>query len=103
MFLRLYEHGIWHNELSADGLRIYEQALNDNEDAKLSIIKQKEDVSKCPNGKMIVFAKGRGALGFNLLRYIGTFKVSLAESTDTALIYESVNDSEKVRGCISDD
>ena len=79
--------------MSADGLRIYEQALNDNEDAKLSIIKQKEDVSKCP----------KGALGFDLLRYVGTFKASLAESTDTALIFDRVNDSEKVRGCISDD
>lgn len=52
---------------------------------------------------MIVFAKGRGALGFNLLRYVGIFRVSLAESTDTALIFERVNDSEKIRGCISDD
>lgn len=102
-FPRLYEHGIWHNELSADGLRIFEQALNNNEDAKLSIIKQKEDVSKHPNRKMIVFAKGRDALGFNLLRYVGTFMASLAESTDTALIFERVSDSEKVRECISDD
>lgn len=47
---------------------------------------------------MIVFAKGRSALGFNLLRYVGIFKVSLAESTDTALIFERVNDSEKFEG-----
>lgn len=97
-FPRLYEHNIWVNELSADGLTISEKASKDHlDEAVKSLTNQKADFKRRPNGRMIVFAKGKDALGFNLLRYVGTFKANLESCSDTELIFDRVSDSETVR------
>lgn len=94
-FPRLFEHGIWKNELSSDGTKIYERAIND--DAKLSIIEQKKDHSMYPNRKIIVFAKALDPLGFKLLRYIGNFKVDLGHNSENEMVFNRVDTEEPVR------
>jgi len=100
-FPRLYEHGMWHNELVNEGTRICERARKEgdiiNAEAIASIKKQKEDGEKHPHRKHIVFAKARDSLGFNLLRYVGTFTVNFNESTDDNLIFDRVSEQEDVR------
>lgn len=101
-FPRLYEHGLWHNELTADGKKIIERALNNNEEALVSIQKQKEREVADGSRKTIVFAKARDSLGFNLYRYVGTFRMNLDESTETEIIFDRVSEEEKVRVLASD-
>ena len=101
-FPRLYQHGIWHNELINDGTRICEKAAvgedsTVNEEAIASIKKQIEDGKKRPSRTNIVFAKARDSLGFNLLRYVGTFKMNFSESTEDNLIFDRVGERENVR------
>ena len=101
-FPRLYEHGMWKNELVNDGTRINERARigedgKPNEEALSSIKKQLKDSRTHPDAKWIVFAKARDCLGFNLLRYVGTFKLNLNESTDDNLIFDRTSDRELVR------
>ncbi|CAH8236387.1 Restriction endonuclease PvuRts1 I (fragment) [Vibrio aestuarianus] len=96
-FPRLYEHGLWHNELTTDGKRIIERALNNNEEAILSINKQKERELADGSRKAIVFAKVRDSLGFNLYRYVGTFRMNINESSDTEIIFDRVSEEEKIR------
>ncbi|WP_339366644.1 AbaSI family restriction endonuclease [Vibrio sp. V12_P9A6T4] len=96
-FPRLYEHGIWHNELTSDGMKIIERALDNNEEAIESIKKQKERQISGKCNKSIVFARAKNSLGFNLYRYVGTFLMNLEESTDSEIIFDRVSEEEKVR------
>lgn len=95
-FPRLYEHGIWQNELSPDGERIYERALKGSEEALKSIAKQKYDEHLEPKVN-IVFAKAKDSLGFNLLRYVGTFKMNLDASTEEEIVFNKIRSEEPVR------
>ncbi|PNH95119.1 AbaSI family restriction endonuclease [Vibrio diazotrophicus] len=96
-FPRLYKHGIWENKLSLDGKTITERALDNKEEAILSIAKQKQVELTKGNRKTIVFAKVKDSLGFNLYRYVGTFRMNLDKSTDTEIIFDRVSTEEKVR------
>ncbi|HCG6670454.1 TPA: hypothetical protein NJ211_004651 [Vibrio parahaemolyticus] len=96
-FPRLYEHGIWRNELTPDGMQIIESALDGKQEALESIKKQKENQIAGKNNKSIVFAKVKDSLGFNLYRYVGTFLMNLDKSTDTKIIFDRVSEEEKVR------
>lgn len=94
-FPRLYQHGIWHNELTDGGKTIYERAIN--KDGVLSIAKQRNAGEQHPEKKYIVFAKARDSLGFNLLRYVGTFKMNFEKSTLEALRFDRISTIERIR------
>lgn len=94
-FPRLYEHGIWKNELSNDGKTILEVAKN--HDGVGEIKKQRIDSIKNPDRKFIVFAKAKDSLGFNLLRYVGTFAININESSPYTLRFDRISDIEEVR------
>jgi hypothetical protein len=94
-FPRLYRHDKWLNELSDGGTRISERAMDD--DGRASIQDQRRDYEKNPNRRLIVFAKGKDALGGNLLLYVGVFKPDLHNSTDEVLQFTLVQDEIKVR------
>ncbi|WP_100644040.1 AbaSI family restriction endonuclease [Alteromonas facilis] len=94
-FPRLYEHGMWHNNLTEQGQVIEEVAIN--EEGIKSIEQQKKTLEDRPNGKAIVFAKAKDALGFNLLRYVGTFTPDLSVSDETKMIFRRVATIEPVR------
>lgn len=96
-FPRLYEHGIWHNQLTPDGMQIVEKALDGNQEALESIKKQKGRQLSGKSNKTIVFAKVKDALGFNLYRYVGTFLLNVEKSTDTEIIFDRVSEEEKIR------
>lgn len=100
-FPRLYRHGIWLNELTDEGKTIYERALKDDasayEDGVRSIEKQRENNSKHPDRKYIVFAKARDALGFNLLRYVGSFTMNFDETAPDVLRFDRVSSDEVIR------
>jgi len=96
-FPRLYEHGLWLNELSSDGQVIFARALNGNEEGKASIAKQIAEGRLYPERKWIVFAKAKDNLGFNLLRYVGSFHVNFDESSDDVLVFNLVDTKELVR------
>lgn len=96
-FPRLYEHGMWINQLVDNGKVILEEALNGNADGVKSIAKQRSDGEKFPDRKWIVFAKARDPLGFNLLRYVGTFQMNLKDSTKTCLRFDRIRTREPVR------
>ena len=95
-FPRLYEHGIWRNELSHDGRRIFERALDANSEAKDSITKQKMDDLAEPKS-YVVFAKAQDPLGFKLLRYVGTFKMNHIDSNELEIIFDRIRTEEPVR------
>ena len=94
-FPRLFEHGMWHNELCEEGKVIREGAINEN--GMTSIQKQISDHRKHPDRHLITFAKAKDALGQNLLRYVGTFKANLPESSDTCIKFDRVRTSENLR------
>lgn len=94
-FPRLYRHDCWLNELTDGGKVIYERAMDDR--GRSSIQDQRRDYEKNPNRRFIVFAKGKDALGANLLRYVGVFKPDLQNSTDEVLQFNLVQDEIKVR------
>jgi hypothetical protein len=102
-FPRLYEHGIWNNELTADGKTIYERAINDNSNPKgylkamESLSKQRKRWKDKPKGRAIVFAKAHDPLGGNLLRYVGSFQMDLNNSSANALAFTRVAEEEDVR------
>ncbi|HHF0536581.1 hypothetical protein NDJ78_11360 [Vibrio parahaemolyticus] len=96
-FPRLYKHGIWHNEITSDGTRIVERAFEGNQAAVDSIKKQKELEMKFGGRNAIVFAKAKDSLGFNLYRYVGTFRMNLSKSTNTEIVFDRVSDEEKIR------
>lgn len=95
-FPRLFEHGIWRNSLSEDGTKIHERAINSA--GRESIRKQRQDISEQPNRKAIVFAKAKDALGYSLLRYVGTFQPRCSESDPEVITFDRIATSEKVRG-----
>ncbi|SEA16676.1 hypothetical protein SAMN05660420_01450 [Desulfuromusa kysingii] len=96
-FPRLYRHGIWDNVLTADGLTIYENVTKEHyEEGIRSIEKQRESNSKYPNRKYVVFAKAKDALGFNLLRYVGTFLWNKDDSTCEMLKFDRVSSEESI-------
>jgi very-short-patch-repair endonuclease len=95
-FPRLFEHGMWRNELSEDGTVIHERAINT--DGRVSIEKQRLDISKQPDRKAIVFAKAKDALGYNLLRYVGTFQPRRSETDPEVISFDRIATCEKVHG-----
>lgn len=95
-FPRLFQHGMWRNELSEDGTEIHERAINS--DGKASIEKQRLDIRKQPNRRAIVFAKAKDALGYSLLRYVGTFQPRLSETDPELISFDRIATSERVRG-----
>lgn len=94
-FPRLYEHSIWRNEISEDGTEIRERAINS--EGRLSIEKQRQVIDEHPNRRAIVFAKAQDALGFNLLRYVGTFQPRQSEADPDVITFDRIATSEKVR------
>jgi len=94
-FPRLYQYGIWRNELTDEGKVLLEKATN--KEAKDSIARQREKNSQYPDRKYIVFAKAKDALGFNLLRYVGTFKMNFDEIKDDVLRFDRWSSVENVR------
>ncbi|NBB80982.1 MAG: hypothetical protein GVY36_16310 [Verrucomicrobia bacterium] len=98
-FPRLYEHGNWRNELTREGQVIYERALT--EEGRNSIQQQisaeKALVDKGVSRSHIVFAKAKDPLGFLLLRYVGTFKMNLAELSNEYIRFDRVRTEEKIR------
>ncbi|WP_354689589.1 AbaSI family restriction endonuclease [Lentibacter algarum] len=94
-FPRLFEHGMWQNELSEDGKVIHERAINS--DGRASIAKQRRDISEYPNRKAIVFAKAKDALGYSLLRYVGTFQPRMTETHPDVISFDRIKTCEKVR------
>lgn len=104
-FPRLYPHGIWHNKLIDNGQIILECAGSEeignrkvyNEEAIASINKQREDNSKYPKRKYIVFAKAKDNLGFNLLRYVGTFQMNFDDTSPEVLRFDRVRAEEAIR------
>lgn len=97
-FPRLYLHNeIWENSLISQGKRIVEKAAGNNRKAVESIEKQRAEGEKYPNRKHIVFAKASDPLGFNLLRYVGTFRLNMSASKKTELIFDRISTTEKVR------
>jgi hypothetical protein len=95
-FPRLFKHGMWRNELSEDGTEIHERAINS--DGRASIEKQRRDISEQPNRRIIVFAKAKDALGYSLLRYVGTFQPRHSETDPEVISFDRIATSEKVRG-----
>lgn len=94
-FPRLYPHGMWNNELAEGGKKIFERAVNN--DGVLSIKQQIEEGKLRPEAKWIVFARAKDNLGFDLYRYVGSFKMNFTESTDDNLVFDRVSNVEKVR------
>ena len=94
-FPRLFEHGMWRNELSEDGAEIHERAINS--DGRASIEKERRDISEQPNRRAIVFAKAKDALGYSLLRYVGTFQPRIIETDPNVISFDRIATSEKVR------
>jgi len=94
-FPRLYKYGMWYNELTNDGKIINERAINN--DGKESINKQIAEGKLHPERKHIVFAKARDALGFNLLRYVGSFKINFDKSTSDNIVFDRVSTEEAIR------
>lgn len=94
-FPRLFEHGMWRNELSEDGKEIHERAINS--DGRASIEKQRRDISEQPNRRIIVFAKAKDPLGYNLLRYVGTFQPRHSETDPEVITFDRIATHEKVR------
>jgi very-short-patch-repair endonuclease len=100
-FPRLFEYNIWKNELINDGETILERA-NDNDDTLYrsglaSIAQQIGHGRKYPGRKHIVFAKAKDAMGFQLLRYVGTFEMNLNASTLDTLQFDRVSTEEAIR------
>jgi len=94
-FPRLFEHGMWRNELSEDGTAIHERAINS--EGRASIKKQRQDISEQPNRRAIVFAKAKDALGYSLLRYVGTFQPRITETDPDVISFYRLATTEKVR------
>lgn len=94
-FPRLYRHGCWHNYLENSGKTIVERAVNG--DGLKSIKEQRAEEEKYKGRNHIVFAKSKDALGFNLLRYVGTFEMALFDSTDNYLIFKQIRSQEPIR------
>ena len=94
-FPRLYKQGWWVNELAEEGKTIRERAIT--EDGRVSIKKQMSEAAKYPGRKHIVFAKYRDVLGFNLLRYVGSFQINFGRSTGDCLVFDRIADQECIR------
>ncbi|MBU2981833.1 hypothetical protein KO498_08395 [Lentibacter algarum] len=94
-FPRLFEHGMWRNELSEDGKVIHERAINSA--GRVSITKQRRAIREDPNRKAIVFAKAKDALGYSLLRYVGTFQPRMTETDPDVISFDRIKTCEKVR------
>lgn len=94
-FPRLYQHGIWTNELCDNGKIIYERAINDK--ARDSLADQRNEEIKNMGRKIIVFAKAKDPLGFNMLRYVGTFKMNLEDISKDYIRFDLISTTEKIR------
>ncbi len=92
-FPRLYKYGIWENSLSADGESISEKAIN--QAGKDSIEKQMSD--GFPGRNYIVFAKAKDPLGYNLLRYVGTFQMDRNSSNPDEIVFNRIRTKESIR------
>ena len=93
-FPRLYETSKWKNELSSDGLTIFERAINlDSQDGRKVALEKNIATER----NRIVFAKAKSPLGYQLYRYVGTFRLNAKESSGTEVRYDQVSDTEKTR------
>lgn len=95
-FPRLFEHGMWRNEISEDGTKIYERAIN--AEGRASLEKQRSEMRVQPNRRAIVFAKAQDPLGYKLLRYVGTFQPNFSETDEEVITFDRIAISEKTRG-----
>ncbi len=100
-FPRLYKHGNWDNQLINEGTEIREKATT--EEGIKSIAKQRKDNQSFPDRKHIVFAKACDSLGFNLLRYVGTFVMNTNDNDPKVLRFNRVATTERVRVNPEDD
>ena len=94
-FPRLYRHNIWQNDMCADGTVIHQKAMT--EKARTQNIKQLKQAENSLIPKTIVFAKARDNLGFNLLRYVGTFQINPDRSDAQAIRFDRTSVWEKTR------
>jgi len=94
-FPRLYRHHIWENKMSRDGTVIHQIAMTSL--AQEHNIKQIEKAKSSPLPKTIVFAKSQDNLRRNLLRYVGTFRINPDSSDETAVRFDRISVSERVR------
>ena len=98
-FPRLYRHGMWLNELSADGTIINENAIT--EEGLKSLKVQRAKYSGDPDRKLVVFSKAKDVLGTQLLRYVGTFKANLSEEhfNEDSLRFDRIQTHENTIPC----
>lgn len=94
-FPRLYQHSIWENQMSADGMIIHQKAMSDK--AKAQNTKQIQQANNSPLPKTIVFAKAQDSLRNNLLRYVGTFRINPNQSDVEAVRFDRISTWEKTR------
>lgn len=94
-FPRLYPHFIWNNELTSDGLHIFQRATC--EKGRKHNESQNEKAKLENKGNVIVFAKAKDALGSNVLRFVGTFRHNLEASNEHAIQFDRVAVRERVR------
>lgn len=91
-FPRLYKQENWDNELSADGMKIYERPTSEKTRAYRS--GSSEHYSE--KDERIVFARAKDVLGNTLYRYVGTFKLNEAASKPFETQFDRIRDSEKI-------
>jgi very-short-patch-repair endonuclease len=94
-FPRLYPHGLWHNQLADNGKIVLERATS--AEGIASIAKQRKNNSAYPERKYIIFAKSKDVLGFNLLRFVGTFKMNFDVTDSDILQFDLISSIEPIR------
>lgn len=91
-FPRLYKQDNWDNELSADGLTIFERPVSE---------KSREYYETPSNRRLeacnrIVFARAKDVLGNVLYRYVGTFKFNNEKSSNYESVFDRTSDKQKI-------
>lgn len=94
-FPRLYRHNIWENQMTGDGMVIHQKAMSDK--ARSHNVQQIQKANSSTRPKTIVFAKAKDNLGFNLLRYVGTFRINPEQSIAEAIRFDRISTWEKTR------
>jgi hypothetical protein len=93
-FPRLYEHGMWRNELTAGGTCILERALG--EEGRASIRQQRTSARWAESEGNVVFARRRDVLGFDMYRYVGTFRMNRNDADEDCIRFDRIRDAERV-------
>ena len=94
-FPRLYPHYMWNNEISSDGKRIFQRAINDK--AREHNFRQNKKAAANMPVNVVVFAKAKDSLGLNVLRYVGTFRHNVAESNREVVQFDRFRTRENIR------